>query len=64
MMDDVLNEQLLLSIAGERSFERGEEYFENSSVRRLVERDNSIKAKVAGTNEYKVKLWISEDELL
>lgn len=53
----------LRRIAGERSFERGEDYFVNGQVKALAEHEEAITAKVQGTRPYRVKLWIAEDDL-
>jgi uncharacterized Zn finger protein len=54
---DNLNRPLLLELAGERSFERGEDYFDEERVRSLVEFEGMLAATVEGTEDYRVKLW-------
>jgi uncharacterized Zn finger protein len=50
-------------MAGGRSFARGEEYFQDGRVRGMVENSGTIAATVEGTDEYRVKLWVDDDEL-
>ena len=58
-----LERATLRRMAGERSFERGEDYFLNRQVKALAEEERTITAKVQGTRPYQVKLWIEEDDL-
>jgi len=53
----------LCRMAGERSFERGEDYFLDGQVKALAEHEGTITAKVLGTRPYRVELWIEEDDL-
>ena len=62
-LSNVLDELTLRHMAGERSFERGEEYFSDGSVRSLAEHAGTLSAKVLGTRPYKVKLWIEDGGL-
>jgi uncharacterized Zn finger protein len=61
-LDRDLTHDVLLDLAGERYFERGEGYHRGGHVYSLVEHDGVIVAKVAGTEEYRVSLW-AEDGL-
>ncbi len=61
-LDKSLTHDALLALAGERYFERGEGYHRGGHVYSLVEYDGVIVAKVAGTDEYRVRLW-AEDGL-
>ncbi len=61
--DGVLNHSLLLELAGERYFERGEGYYHEGRVRDLLEHEGVIAARVVGTGEYRVRFW-AEDEVL
>lgn len=54
----LLNRNVLREMAGERSFERGKEYFSADCVHGLAEHEGTIAAKVQGTHDYRVKLWI------
>ena len=46
----------LRRLAGERSFERGEDYFDDGAVRALRRRDGAVTAIVRGTYDYRVEL--------
>lgn len=59
----LLDRSTLRRMAGTASFERGEEYFGNRSVGSLSEHQNTISAKVRGTQTYRVKLWPKSGEL-
>ena len=58
-----LNRQMLLELAGERSFERGEDYFEDERVRSLVEFEGMLAGSVEGTEDYRVKLVVGSSGL-
>lgn len=62
-LSDLVNRSTLRERAGERSFERGCEYFSEGCVRRLAEHDGTITAKVVGTRDYRVKLWAENGQL-
>lgn len=63
-VSEILSRQLLLDYAGSRSFERGEEYFKSESVFGLEEYQGKVVAKVSGTHDYRVKLWLEDaDEI-
>jgi uncharacterized Zn finger protein len=58
-----LNRRMLLELAGERSFERGENYFDEERVRSLVEFEGMLAATVEGTEDYRVKLMVGSSGL-
>ncbi|MGB9464676.1 MAG: DUF6880 family protein [Candidatus Acidiferrum sp.] len=60
---NLLNEESLLRLAGERAFERGEEYFADGHVIGLKEETGTISAGVRGTYYYRVKLWAKDEDL-
>ena len=60
---DNLDRRMLLELAGERSFERGEDYFDEERVRSLVEFEGMLAATVEGTEDYRVKLMIGSSGL-
>jgi uncharacterized Zn finger protein len=62
-LPDLLQRPALRRIAGDRSFERGEDYLEEGRVRNLSEDANEIVATVVGTQKYRVRLWADEGEL-
>jgi uncharacterized Zn finger protein len=57
-----LTREVMLKLAGETYFERGEGYYHGGHVYDLVEHEGVIVAKVAGTEDYRVRLW-AEDGL-
>lgn len=59
----ILDRALVRRMAGVQSFERGEDYFDTGHVRGLAEEKGTIKAKVLGSREYRVKLWVKDDDL-
>src|SRR5258707_5731381 len=60
---NLLNEESLLQLAGERTFERGEEYFADGHVIGLKEENGTISARVHGTYSYRVNLWAKDEDL-
>lgn len=62
-LTDILNRRILMSLAGSRSFERGEDYWASDRVRLLTDDGAMVKAKVRGTRSYQVKLWIENGSL-
>lgn len=52
----LITEASLEKLAGERSFARGAAYFKGGSVLDLVQTRDAIKARVLGSNEYRVVL--------
>jgi uncharacterized Zn finger protein len=62
-LENILNRHLLRRMAGMRSFQRGEDYFDEDRVRTLAEQKGVITAGVIGRHEYGVKLWLEEGHL-
>jgi uncharacterized Zn finger protein len=60
---EVLTRGVLVELAGERYFERGEQYHREGLARIFAERDGIVTARVIGTHEYRVKLQAEGDEL-
>ena len=60
---DILTRDRLLELAGDQYFQRGEAYFERGQVNSLAEFDGVVTAQVAGTEEYRVQLWVEVGEL-
>lgn len=58
-----LSRRRLRELAGERYFARGEAYFDEGRVRGLTEYRGKLTARVAGTEDYRVKLWADGDDL-
>ena len=58
-----LNISTLRALAGELWFARGEDYFEEGRVTELNEHNGKLNAVVSGTQNYRVRLRIEEDDL-
>lgn len=58
-----LTRRTLQRLAGERYFTRGEAYFREGRVRGLAEYKGQVTAKVRGTEDYRVKLWVGGDDI-
>ncbi|NET39328.1 MAG: hypothetical protein F6K19_46400 [Cyanothece sp. SIO1E1] len=63
-LSDILDEDLLTNLAGDRYFERGVDYFERGLVQSLAQDGDHITAEVSGTERYQVHLWLEDDELM
>jgi uncharacterized Zn finger protein len=63
MIADLLNEELLMNLAGERAFERGADYFADGHVTGLKEENSAIAARVRGKYYYRVEIWAEGEEL-
>ncbi|MFG6095008.1 hypothetical protein SPB21_07145 [Leptothoe sp. ISB3NOV94-8A] len=63
-LSDVLDEDLLINLAGDRYFERGVGYFERGFVSSLAQYEERITAEVHGTETYQVQLWLQDGNLL
>jgi uncharacterized Zn finger protein len=55
---EVLTRKALKQMAGERAFERGEDYFSNGHVYAMVEYEEKITAKVCGTSTHRQLILI------
>lgn len=62
-LSDLLTNEALLKLAGERAFERGVAYFENGQVVGLKEANGIATASVRGTYYYRVKLWTADGDV-
>ncbi len=62
-LEPMLDRALLRGLAGARSYERGEEYFEAGCVDRLVIEGDALLATVMGTQPYQVELRPGEESL-
>lgn len=56
MLARLITENALRTLAGEKSFQRGAAYFARGSVISLVDTGETVKARVVGSDEYKVSL--------
>jgi len=59
----LLGERQLRRLAGERSFERGADYFAAGRVTRLARSGEHVEANVRGARRYRVELWVADGEL-
>jgi uncharacterized Zn finger protein len=59
----LLSPKLLQSLAGEPSYSRGEEYFEEGRVTNIRIEDDLISAKVRGSYPYRIEFWEENEEL-
>ncbi len=55
-LEEILTRRKIVSLAGSRSFSRGEEYFESGLVGRISVKNGVISARVRGTHIYEVHL--------
>jgi uncharacterized Zn finger protein len=62
-LSEMLNNDVLIELAGERAFERGVDYFEDGHVVGLKESKGTTTARVRGTYYYRVKLWAEDGEV-
>jgi uncharacterized Zn finger protein len=58
MLIELITEKNLRSLAGGRSYSRGEDYFESGHVGPVSEKNGVIFAKVHGSNTYEVRLKV------
>ena len=58
-----LTRHVMLDLAGESYFERGQNYHSGEHVRDLVEYEGVVVARVAGTEDYRVRLWARDGGL-
>ncbi|GJL54272.1 MAG: hypothetical protein NPIRA02_14040 [Nitrospirales bacterium] len=59
----ILTAKHLRTLAEDRFFERGQDYFEHGQVARLTESNGVIHASVHGSKPYTVKLWEEQSAL-
>lgn len=57
-LGELLDRRALRKLAGERSYERGEDYFANGQVRSVAEDKGKLSANVQGAQPYRVGLWV------
>ncbi len=62
-LSEYLTTSRIRRLAGSRYFDRGEGYLLEDRVIRLVERNGKITATVAGTHDYRVRIWVNRDGL-
>ena len=62
-LSEILSDSLVSQLAGPGAYARGEGYFLEDRVVRLTELNEKISATVAGTHDYRVRLWQHDDGL-
>ncbi len=62
-MKNTLTPHILKSLAGEILFSRGEDYFTGGCVTAITEEEETICAKVQGSQLYRTKLHLGNEEL-
>lgn len=60
---EILDRDVLEQLAGERSFDRGEEYQLSGRVKSLTADDGMVVAKVTGSETYRVQIWEEDGEI-
>ncbi len=60
---ELLSRASLKQLADPASFERGEDYYRRERVRDYVYDGEIVRAKVWGTDEYRVKLWAEDGDI-
>ncbi len=58
-----ITEAALRRTADSRSYKKGEDYYQRGVVRSLLADGDEIVAKVRGTHDYKVRLWMDDGEV-
>lgn len=58
-----IKESVLRRLAGDRSYQRGQDYFLHGHVGELSEDDCSVQASVRGSQDYRVELTVEDDIL-
>ncbi|MGK7888891.1 MAG: DUF6880 family protein [Leptolyngbyaceae cyanobacterium] len=61
-LSDILDSELLETLAGHRFYERGVNYFHQGRVHALAQDGDHITAAVSGTATYQVHLWLDEHD--
>jgi len=64
MLTNLITIDTLEEAAGKNVFWRGEGYYSNGAVRQIQVIDDTITARVKGTEIYQVKLWEEDGELM
>ena len=62
-LESIVTRDALAGLADGKSFPRGVEYFQAGLVESMTEYEGVITAKVRGSREYRVRLWVERDAL-
>jgi uncharacterized Zn finger protein len=60
---DALTEDDVRARCTEQSFSRGQSYYAGGAVSRTIRRDHGLEALVAGTQTYRVRVWVVNEAL-
>lgn len=60
---NILHRGTLEALVGKKTFERGEAYFKEGRVEKLVREKGVLTAQVKGTTTYEVRIWASAEGL-
>jgi uncharacterized Zn finger protein len=60
---NILHQETIRRLAGDRTFERGRAYHQEGRVADLVRQPGALTARVRGEAEYEVRLWVKDDNL-
>ena len=60
---NILHQDTIRRLAGDRTFERGQSYFKEGRVTELARSGVALTAKVRGESAYEVRLWVKDDNL-
>lgn len=63
LLQSLRDEKSLRALAGAKSYERGEGYYERGAVRSLVRHAGKLASRVEGTEDYTVVLWLENGAL-
>jgi uncharacterized Zn finger protein len=59
----ILHREAIRRLVDDRTFDRGVDYHAQGRVSALARHEAALSAKVRGTNEYRVRLWVKEEGL-
>jgi uncharacterized Zn finger protein len=60
---NILHHETIRRLSTDRSFERGQAYFEEGRIRGLIFHKGSIRASVKGASDYAVRIWVHDESL-
>jgi uncharacterized Zn finger protein len=60
---NILHQDTIRRLAGDRTFERGQAYYQDGRVVELARSGPALGAKVRGERTYEVRLWVKDDNL-
>src|SRR5688500_5539759 len=60
---NILHREAIRRLVDDRTFERGVDYHAQGRVSALARHEAALSARVRGTSEYRVRLWVKEEGL-